>query len=139
MPGNTASTANVHAKARNLKAYLKVYAVYVWKTSNGNEAMALSSGFTISKPASKGAKSFTAKNGSVSGTVLLETSYTAYAAFIWEISPDPIGVWTVIETTVNSKTVVTNLTPAVKQWFRVAVITSKGKQNYSDPFMVLVT
>lgn len=137
-PGDVASTATLHAKATEVKACLKVLALYVWRKSNGDEAMALGSGFDISKPAGKPAKTFIAKNGSLTGTVLLETLSGGRAAYRWEISADPIGVWTEVTTSIISKHTVEGLIPGVKYWFRVALITSAGKQNYSDPYMVLV-
>ena len=137
-PGNKASTSALHAAATDVKRLLKLLAANIEFISHNIENVALSSGFTIKKPNTRDAKTFKAKQGKTSGTVDLEINSYGKAAYQWEMSPDPIGIWSPLEVTVTSKTMVSNLVPGTKYWFRVAVITSKGKKDYADPHLVHV-
>lgn len=137
-PGDTNSTGQVRAASRQVKRVLKAMAAHVDYAAFDNETLALSSGFSIKKPAVKDAKTFTAKQGKTSGTVNLYINSYGNAAYMWEVSADPIGQWKTLETTVVSKTTVNGFTPGNKYWFRVAVVTSKGKNDYSDPHVVHV-
>ena len=137
-PGNKTSTSVLHNASNEVKRNLRVVASNVEFICNNNEAMILSSGFSIKKAAVRDAKSFNAKQGKTTGTVDLEINSYGNAAYQWEISPDPIGVWSPLEVTVKSKTTVSDLLAGTKYWFRVAVITSSGKTDYTDPHMVHV-
>ena len=137
-PGDKVTTSNLRAASKEVKRLLRLLAANVEFISNNNEATALSSGFSIKKPIVRDAKTFNAKQGKISGTVDLEINSYGTGAYVWEMSTDPIGTWTQLEITVKSKTSVTGLTTGTKYWFRVAVITSSGKNDYSDPHMVHV-
>ena len=137
-PGDKVTTSNLRAASKEVKRLLRLLAANVEFISNNNEATALSSGFSIKKPIVRDAKTFNAKQGKISGTVDLEINSYGTAAYVWEMSTDPIGTWTQLEITVKSKTSVTGLTTGTKYWFRVAVITSSGKNDYTDPHMVHV-
>ena len=137
-PGNKTSTSTLHSASNEVKRNLRVVASNVEFICNNNEAMILSSGFSIKKPSVRDAKSFNAKQGKTTGTVDLEINSYGNAAYQWEMSPDPIGIWSPLDVTVKSKTTVTNLVPGTKYWFRVAVIVSSGKTDYTDPHMVHV-
>ncbi len=137
-PGDKVTTSNLRAASKEVKRLLRLLAANVEFISNNNEATALSSGFSIKKPIVRDAKTFNAKQGKMSGTVDLEINSYGTAAYVWEMSTDPIGTWTQLEITVKSKTTVTALTTGTKYWFRVAVITSSGKNDYTDPHMVHV-
>ena len=78
------------------------------------------------------------KQGVLSGTVWLETGSGSRVAYKWEMSPDPIGNWVQVDVATLSKTTITGLNPGLKYWFSVALVTSKGTKNYSDPYMVHV-
>jgi hypothetical protein len=137
-PGDKTSTSLLHAAANEAKRILRALAANVEFVSNNDEAIALSSGYGLKKPGVRDAKTFNAKQGITTGTVDLEINSYGTAAYMWEMSVDPIATWSQIEITVKSKTTVTGLVAGTKYWFRVAVITSKGKNDYTDPHMVHV-
>ena len=136
--GTKMETSAERAAEKKVKRTLKVIAAVVTYEANGDEVKLLSSGFDLKTFTPPGPKSFNAKQGKVSGTVNLEAKSFGNAAYMWEMSPDPIATWTQLVVTTISKTTVISLTPGVKYWFRVAVITSKGKNDYSDPHFVMV-
>jgi hypothetical protein len=137
-PGDKTSTSNLHEASNEVKRILRVLASSVEFTSNNNKILIHSSGFGVKKPIVRDAKSFNAKQGKTTGTAVLEINSYGNAAYQWEISPDPIGVWSPLEVTIRSKTTVSDLVAGTKYWFRVAVITSSGKTDYTDPHMVHV-
>lgn len=137
-PGDSVSTSAVRDKKHELKRVLKSLAAYVEYTANGDETLALSSGFDISKGTTKGVKMFTAKNGSLSGTAFLESPALSRAAYVFQISPDPIAAWTDLDTILQSRYTATGLTPGQVYWFRVVVIDKDGKKNPSDPFKLMI-
>lgn len=137
-PGDVASTAAVHAKATEVKACLKVLAIYVWRKAGGDEAIALTSGFDISKPATKGIKTFNVKPGKLSGEADLETSSFGSAGYAWYKSTDPIGTWEVVTFTTVSKTTITGLTPGTKYWFKVEATKGNKVVYVSDPYFLMV-
>jgi hypothetical protein len=137
-PGDKTSTSLLHAAAIEAKRILRALAANVEFISNNDEVIALSSGYSLKKPSLRDAKTFNAKQGIITGSVDLEINSYGTAAYMWEMSADPISTWSQIEITVKSKTTVTGLVAGTKYWFRVAVITSKGKNDYTDPHMVHV-
>lgn len=137
-PGDKASTSAVQAVMSELKRYLKALAAYVQFTANNDVTIALTSGFSLKQSYVRTAQSFNAKQGNLSGTVKLETQAGNRVAYIWEMSPDPIDVWQIVDITVNSKIVIKDLTPGKKYWFRVAIVNKKGQQPYSEVHMVHV-
>lgn len=136
--GDVSSTSSLRAIAEEVKRELRLLAANVEHISKNDEALALSSGFSIQKPSVRDAKTFSAKRGKNTGTVDLEINSYGKAAYVWEMSPDPIGQWTQMDMTLISKTTVAGLTPGVKYWFRVAITTNKSKYDYTDPHFVLV-
>lgn len=136
--GDKSTTSAVRAAAAELKRILRKLAADVEFIAADDETIALSSGFDIKKPSLRVPKSFNAKQGAISGTVLLEINSHGSAAYQWEMSEDATSNFSIKDVTVKSKTTITGLTPGVKYWFRVGVITSKGKQEYTDPYMVHV-
>jgi hypothetical protein len=136
--GDASSTSNLRAASDEVKRELKLLASNVEYISKNDEALALSSGFSIQKPNVRDAKTFNAKQGKNTGTVDLEINSYGKAAYVWEMSPDPIGQWTKMDMTLVSKTTITCLTPGVKYWFRVTITTNKRKYDPTDPHFVLV-
>ena len=120
--GNKSSTSAVHQAAAEVKRILRAIASSVEYTGNNNETTILSSGFNIKKPAVFEGKTFKAKQGVLSGTVDLEVNSYGIAAYLWEMSTDPIGNWQQVEATTISKTTIMGLTPGTKYWFRVRAI-----------------
>ncbi len=107
---------------------------------NDSEDIAASSGFGLAAPRTKKTKVFNAKQGLLSGTVILNCPYVGRAAYVWEIIADPINqnTWQQIRITNSTSTIVSGLIPGNKYWFRVKAIANDLEQNYSDPFLVHV-
>ena len=137
-PGDKVTTSTLHDTEREVRRLLRVIAAIVEFESNGNETLILSSGYSLRAITLPSTKNFNAKQGVLSGTVDLEINSYGSAAYVWEISPDPIGTWSPIALTTVSKTTVSALTPGVKYWFRVSITKGTTKLATSDPYMVHV-
>ncbi len=133
-----AQTGASHAAVYQLKRNLKVIGGLVNWDANGNEAILLTSGFDLKTITPKSPKSFNVKQGKLSGTVDLEINSYGNAAYVWEMSADPIGAWAKVDLTTLSKTTITGLTPGTKLWFRVSVTKGKTVAVISDPFTIMV-
>ncbi len=85
------------------------------------------------------ASSFSAVQGLQSGSVDV-SSPSGGAAYIWEYTADPIveNNWLIAATTTQSGFTINGLTPGLKYWFRVALVTSAGQQPFCNPVMVHV-
>lgn len=108
---------------------------------DNDEVKAASSGFSIKQPGLPKAKVFNANQGSLSGTVDLQSPYAGpHAAYVWEMVADPINAntWQQIKITNNTGCTMSGLTPGNKYWFRVKAIVQDTEQPYTDPHMVHV-
>lgn len=139
-PGDKESTSLVHDCMREQYRVIRALAGYVEFESNNNATIALSSGFSLKEDKPAVAKTFNAKQGLQSGTVDLITKSSGKSSYIWEYatSADDNADWKQAGVSMQSHFTVTGLKPAVKYWFRVAPVTKKGQQPYSDPYGVLV-
>lgn len=118
--------------------FIKANAEY---EANDDELKAITSGFVIKQSNITKPQVFNATQGTVSGSVYLESPYAgARASYVWEIIMDPISqnTWSQIKVTNNASYTVTGLTPGVKYWFRVKAIVKDEDQPYTDPHMVHV-
>lgn len=139
-PGDKESTSLVHDWVREQNRIIKALAAYVEFESNNDATIALSSGFSIKEASVPSPKNFNAKQGKQSGTVELETKASRNSSYIWQYaaSAEDNANWQQAGVSLQSSFMVSGITPALKYWFRVAVVTKKGQQPFSDPYGVLV-
>ncbi len=117
---------------------------YVQKLADGAPdvvtaiAIISSSGFSVKLNGVIQKPALAAKNGTVSGTVLLTAlgggSRTSHE---WQISPDGV-VWTALTPTIKAKTEVTGLTYLSTQYFRHRIIKSTGPEAWSTVVNIVV-
>ncbi len=138
-PGNKASTSAVKDAVVELNRILKALAGYVEFESNRNQTMALTSGFSILLGRMAKATVFTALQGLQSGSVDVN-SPVGGKSYIWGYTTDPVGstAWLVAATTTQAYYTINGLAPGTKYWFRVALVTPDGQQDWSTPIMVHV-
>lgn len=125
-------------KVVKILMFIKANAEY---EANDDELKAITSGFVIKQSNVPKPKVFNATQGSVSGSVYLESPYAGNrASYVWEIITDPINqnTWSQLKVTNNASYTVSGLTPGVKYWFRVKAIVKDEDQPYTDPHMVHV-
>jgi hypothetical protein len=137
--GDKASTATVKAAKQEVLRILKALAAHVEFESNTDEAIALSSGFSLKTIAGKAAQVFNATQGVQSGSVDLVSPATG-VSYIWQYAADPIASskWTVAAIVAQAHFTINGLTPGTKYWFSVAIVTTAGQQPASNPVMVHV-
>ncbi len=131
-------TGAIHDAVKALKRVLKVIGNVVNWDANGNETTLLSSGFELKSYSPSGLKTFSVKQGSLSGTADADSPAYHNAAYAWFFSADPIGTWTQALITTISKATITSLIPGQKYWFKVVVTQGSKVVFTADPYMVHV-
>lgn len=139
-PGDKESTAALHAAEVALGRILKALVAHVEYESNNDEAVALSSGFSLRQPTTHSAHGFEASYGLHSGTVDLRSPYQSGSSYVWQFTADTLDAanWQISAITTQARHLVKGLKVGTNYWFRVALVTSNGQQPFSDPIMLLV-
>jgi len=118
--------------------------LYVERIALGDETSILSSGFHFSKqPVFANKETLVAKNGSHSGSVLLDTlRIDRGVVYVWQMYkgklPDNDSDWVQIGITTQTSFEINNLDIATKYYFRVAAVTPDGQQDFCAPVMKVV-
>ena len=143
-----AQTATMHDKEVIVNNLLSQLANYVEMTANGVEAVILSSGMGVKRPATHRPFTFTVRNGEHEGEVILQSEVTRNASYLWEISTDPLPTeppaapnassWKPAGSSKQATFHINGLVARTKYWFRVATITSAGQGLWSDPVTIIV-
>lgn len=142
--GGKTATATMHDCVDAADAAFRKLAAYVERVADGDETIILSSGFNLSKepnPVKKVELSVTQEEES--GVVFLKRQAVSGAkTYIWQYcsgdAPAAEEAWTFAGFGTQVTFTVRNLTPGVKYWFRVAVVTSKGTEAYCSPVSKMV-
>ena len=120
-------TAAIHAAIIDVREILTLICALVNWDAKSDEVKLLSSSFDVRKATVKNAKTFTAKLGLLSGQIMLEINSYGSAVYYWEISSDPIDIWSKAAVSSVSKVTIQGLTPGTKYWFRVRI--TKGTKE----------
>ena len=87
------SVATMHADAKMLFISLKALAGYVEFIANRDpetaETVIQSAGMFVKKPSLKPPKIFTVKQGTISGTVVVDSKAERYACYEYQLNTDP--------------------------------------------------
>ena len=125
-------------------AVFRILAAYVERIALGDETTILSSGFHFSKqPVFANKETLVAKDGSHSGSVLLDTiRVDRGVTYFWQMYkgklPDNDSDWVQIGITTQTSFEISNLEIATKYYFRVAAVTPDGIQDFCAPVMKVV-
>ena len=136
------------ATARNQKrtalvAVLELLKAYVQKMADLNFETAAtviqSAAMVVRKVPVRTKRVFTAKQGTVSGSVTLITASAARrASYDWEYSSDGGVTWQLLPSTLQAKTSLTGLKAGSSYSFRYRAIVKAGAQDWSPPISFLV-
>jgi hypothetical protein len=144
-----ASRTRGAAKLRNVKKkkvredlfhYRDYVQGVVEKAPNAAAAAALieSAFMSVRKAPKRSTPEVSAKNGDVSGKVVLSAKAVAPAAtYFWEYSEDQ-STWTPVPETMQARTEVSGLTSARLYYFRFRALTRAGRQDYSHVVSLVV-
>ena len=142
--GGKENTARLHKAEATWDYQMRLEARYVERIAAFDEAIILSSGFSVSRqPAPMQKPELSASNGDQSGSVLLHRQAVPGAkTYLWQycygtLSQTEEG-WTNAGFTTKASTLLMELDPVLRYWFRVAVVTKDGTSAYSDPIMHVV-
>ena len=125
-------------------AVFRILAAYVERIALGDETSILSSGFHFSKqPAPRNKETLVAKDGSHSGSVLLDTiRVDKGVTYVWQMYkgklPDNDSDWVQIGITTQTSFEISHLDIANIYYFRVAAVTPDGLQDFCAPVMKVV-
>ncbi len=125
-------------------AVFRILAAYVERIALGDETSILSSGFHFSKhPAPRNKEILVAKDGTHSGSVLLDTlRVDRGVVYVWQMYkgklPDNDSDWVQIGITTQTSFEISHLDIANIYYFRVAAVTPDGIQDFSAPVMKVV-
>ena len=139
------SVSKMKAEVRSLMILLKALAAYVEGIANANSDHAAdiiaSAGMPLKKPAARAPKTFSVKQGTLSGTVVLNTKAVVHSAYIYQMTIDPTNAasWATIYTGTRVKFTKTGLTHATHYSFRVAVSTKGVQGDWSNVLTLLVS
>lgn len=152
---NEASTGNREAIAskdqayKELEALLKKLATYVSLLADGNKTVILSSGYGVRKenepaPPLSRPEEFRVRNAQRQGEVDLRWKKVrggvSYNVEVTTTDPaDPSTVWSPVDTVLQTKHAVENLTPGVYYWFRLCAVGRKETSAYSNVELIMAT
>jgi hypothetical protein len=136
------------ATARNQKrtalvALLELLKAYVQKQADVNLATAAtviqSAAMVVRKVPVRTKRVFTAKQGTVSGSVTLITASAARrASYEWQYSSDGGKTWLLMPASLQAKTSITGLQSGSTYSFRYCAVVKAGAEDWSQPISFLV-
>ena len=139
--GNKQSTQKVKDARYQLQRVLKAMAAYVEFTANDVQAIALSSGFSISTHNAGSKAPLTLIHSIYSGQIDLRAKATEGAgSYIYQFTQTPLNEasWTTSTIIKQAKHSIPGLTPGLMYWFRVAAITKDGQQPFTNAVNIMV-
>ena len=131
------------AKKKKVMATLFHLGDYVQSVAEASDpatatALIESAFMTVKKPPQRAFPDVSAKNGDVSGKVMLAAKAVApKAVYHWEHSMDQ-ETWTSLPETMLARTEVSGLTSAQTYYFRFRALTRTGRRDYSQVVSLLV-
>jgi hypothetical protein len=101
-------------------------------------ALIESTGMSVKRPSIRHKLPFEARQGMVSGSVdLIAKCAGDRAGYAWQRSLDQ-KTWVTIRSTIQSRTLVTGLTPGLTHYFRLSVLTKDGPGDFGPVVALLV-
>jgi hypothetical protein len=98
-----------------------------------------SAALNVKKVPVRAKRVFAVKQGTVSGSVALETASAARrASYEWEYSADGGKTWQAAAVTLQSRTGITGLQPGTSNSFRSRSVTKTGPSDWTPPIPLLV-
>ena len=116
---------------------------HIQATADANNETAASiiqsTGLAVKRTPVRPARAFVAKVGTVSGSVRLVTIAAARrASYEWQYSTCGGKTWSSAPSTLQSKTIVSGMTPGATMMFRYRAVTKKGEGDWSQPSSLIV-
>jgi hypothetical protein len=130
-------------KRRVLVAALEQLRAYIQGVADADQtngaAIIQSAGVAVRKTVTRKPRVFYAKQGTVSGTALIQATVAARrASYEWQCSTDGGKTWTLLPPTMQSKTSVTGLPSGSTVQFKYRAVTPKGAGDWSPAVSLVV-
>jgi hypothetical protein len=136
------------AAARNEKrtalvALLQQLRSYIQATADAGAtngaSIIQSAGVAVRKTATRGARTFTARPGPISGTAtVVAVSAARRASYEWQYSTDGGKTWIAAPSTLQAKTRITGLAQGSTVEFKYRAVTRTGEGDWSQPVSLMV-
>jgi hypothetical protein len=130
-------------KRRVLVAALEQLRAYIQGVADADQtngaSIIQSAGVAVRKTTTRKPRVFSAKQGPVSGTALVQASVAARrASYEWQCSTDGGKTWTLLPPTMQSKTSVRGLTPGSTVQFKYRAVTKTGAEDWSQAVSLVI-
>jgi len=142
--GGKTNKALMHQAEKAWDKMMREQAMYVDRIAQGDNAVILSAGFSISKtPAPAKRPEFSVVLGEKPGSVILHCKAIKGAyAYVWQKCKVTLAEteadWTYAKATGRATAVLEDLTPVTKYWFRVAAVLAEGTAAYCEPISIVI-
>ena len=142
--GGKTNKALMHQAEKAWDKMMRDQAMYVDRIAQGDNAVILSAGFSISKtPAPAKRPEFSVVLGEKPGSVILHCKAIKGAyAYVWQKCKVTLAEteadWTYAKATGRATAVLEDLTPVTKYWFRVAAVLAEGTAAYCEPISIVI-
>ncbi|MBB3186643.1 fibronectin type III domain-containing protein [Microbacter margulisiae] len=142
--GSTADTALMHQTEEETDAIFRKLAAYVERIADGDEAIILQAGFTLSKdPSPRKQPILMVEDGAMSGSVRLRRkAVTGSRSYIWQIIVGALPAsekdWVTLGVSTQVEYIAENLTIGTRYYFRSAAVTKDGTSAFCEPVSRIV-
>jgi hypothetical protein len=146
--GNPVETAAVETKSKELERMIGILLSYVYKASGGDPGKYLKiRHLRESKKGKRRKRSFTIKQGSKPGDVILKGPPVRGGAILWQICPEPLhsenfdpetAAWQNLGEGTTSEYPMSGLESGTRVWFRMARVDKFGRGPFSIPASIIV-
>ena len=138
--GSAAARNDKRAVLKSLLEQVRGYVQMVADATPENGATIIqSAGLAVRKLPTHAARSFTAKQGAVSGTAkVYAVSAARRASYEWQYSTDGGKTWLSAPVTLQAKATFTGLAAGSTAMFRYRAVTKAGEGDWSQPVALLV-
>jgi hypothetical protein len=128
-----------------LELKIRSLGLYVDRTSEGNENMMVSSGFSLTKDHNPRTRSsFWVKRSAQYGEIRVgcaripKSKAYLWQYFIGQMPPEDEKLWTLAKTTTQIKTTIDNFSEGDKVWVRCCGVTHEGMTAWREPISTIV-
>jgi hypothetical protein len=137
-------TASIRDDKRlTLVGLLEQLQAYIQKTADEDletsASVIQSAGLGVRRPPARSKRTFSARPGTLSGTVKVFAELAGRrASYAWQFSTDAGKTWTSTASSLQAKTTISGLQPGATVHFRYRAVTKAGESDWSQPTSMIV-
>ena len=139
--GSKKATSIMNTKVFELDVQLSALGSYVTIIANNNadvgDTVIISAGMEVRQTSDRAPQEFAVENTEFTGEVFVTSKSEERASYVWEYSVDQL-TWSSCSITRVANTIIDNLTPGNRYYFRVALVTER-QGPWQGPISIIVT